>query len=100
MADNARLLAFIAQCDDIKKLKSLIKNARDQGAAEIERAAFRKLISIVPSEQPGTASLLFSERVCSAGYASIYGAREQPLSKAGVTESGIRQRSRIQKFIW
>jgi hypothetical protein len=54
MADRSKMLAFIARSDDIAKLKSLIKNARDRGDPALADAAFRKLISLVPSEHPGT----------------------------------------------
>jgi hypothetical protein len=54
MADHSKMLAFVVQCDDVGKLKSLIKNARDRGEPALADAAFKKLISLVPSEQPGT----------------------------------------------
>ena len=54
MSDHSRILAFIAQCDDAEKLRTLIKNARDRGGTEVADAAFRKLVSLVPSERPGT----------------------------------------------
>jgi hypothetical protein len=54
MVDHSRILAFIAQCDDAKKLRSLIKNARDRGDSAVADVAFRRLISLVPSECPGT----------------------------------------------
>lgn len=54
MADQSKILTFVAQCDDVEKLKSLIKNARERGAPAVADAAFRKLVSLVPSEHPGT----------------------------------------------
>ena len=54
MVDPSKMLAFVAQCDDVGKLKSLLKNARDRGKSALADAAFRKLISLVPSERPGT----------------------------------------------
>lgn len=54
MVDHSKMLAFVAQCDDVEKLKSLIKNARDRGEAALADGAFRKLISLVPAERPGT----------------------------------------------
>ena len=54
MAVHSKMYAFVAQCDDVAKLKSLIKNARDRGDSALADAAFRKLISLVPSEHPGT----------------------------------------------
>jgi hypothetical protein len=55
MIDHPNILTFIAQCDDVGKLKTLIKNARARNATNVADAAFRKLISLVPSELPGTA---------------------------------------------
>lgn len=55
MIDHSNILTFIAQCDDVGKLKTLIKNARARNATDVADAAFRKLISLVPSELPGTA---------------------------------------------
>jgi hypothetical protein len=67
MTDNSKILTFIEQCEDADKLKSLVKNARkntlDAGAAMVADAAFRKLISLVPSEAPGTVSHDFWQTV-------------------------------------
>jgi hypothetical protein len=54
MPDNSKMLAFVATCTEPDKLKSLIRNAQERGATDIEDAAFRRLVSILPSEQPGT----------------------------------------------
>lgn len=54
MPDNSKMLAFIETCTEPDKLRSLIKNAQQRDAAEIEDAAFRRLVSILPSEEPGT----------------------------------------------
>ena len=54
MADHSKILAFIAQCDDSEKLRSITRHARDQGQAALADTAFRKLISLVPAERPGT----------------------------------------------
>jgi hypothetical protein len=54
MVDHSKMLAYIAQCGDVGKLKSLLKNARERGEPALADAAFRKLISLVPSEHPGT----------------------------------------------
>jgi hypothetical protein len=53
MPDHSKVLTFIAGCDDPAKLKVLIKNARDRNNSAVIDAAFRKLISLVPSERPG-----------------------------------------------
>src|SRR5258708_10553801 len=52
--DHKKILAFVAGCDDAGKLGSLIRNARAQGATAVADAAFRKLVALVPTEQPGT----------------------------------------------
>lgn len=54
MSNHANVLSNILNCDDPEKLRTWIKNARDKNADEIADAAFRRLISILPSEQPGT----------------------------------------------
>ena len=52
--DESRMLAFVASCDDPEKLRTIIKNARERGAHDLADAAFRKRVSILPSEKPGT----------------------------------------------
>jgi hypothetical protein len=52
--DHSRILEFIARCSDAKQLRSIHKNARDRKETEVADAAFRRLISLVPTEQPGT----------------------------------------------
>jgi hypothetical protein len=58
MANDAqtkvKLLNFICSCDDPEKLRNMIKNARKNGAQDLEQAAFKRLIAIVPAEKPGT----------------------------------------------
>lgn len=51
---NARILDLVSKCDDPEKLRTWIKNAREKGETQIVETAFRKLISILPKEQPGT----------------------------------------------
>lgn len=68
MVDQSKILAFIAQCQDPNKLKSLIKNARDRGHTALADAAFRKLISLVPSERPGTVEYDFWQTVIAFEY--------------------------------
>lgn len=54
MIDYANILLRISECDDPEKLRTWIKNARNKQETGIAEAAFRRLISLVPSEQPGT----------------------------------------------
>ena len=53
-ADPSRMLEFVSSCDDPEKLRVIIENARRRGATELADSAFRRLVSILPSEQPGT----------------------------------------------
>jgi len=52
--DDKRMLAYIRVCDNPAKLRQIIENARKRDAKELAEAAFRKLVSIVPAEEPGT----------------------------------------------
>jgi hypothetical protein len=54
MSDPAKILDLIANCDDPEKLRSWITNARKAGDNRIADAAFRRLISVLPKEKPGT----------------------------------------------
>ena len=54
MSDPAKILGLIATCDDPEKLRSWITNARKAGDNRIADAAFRRLISVLPKEKPGT----------------------------------------------
>ena len=51
---DEKILAYVTACDDADKLKSLIVNANKLGNAIVAEAAFRKLIALVPGEQPGS----------------------------------------------
>jgi len=54
MPDYSKMLALIAACDDPAKLRQWITNGRKEKQKEIEDAAFRRLIAILPMEKPGT----------------------------------------------
>lgn len=54
MTNNEKILNSILECDDPAKLRIWIANARRKQETGIADAAFRRLISLVPSEQPGT----------------------------------------------
>ena len=54
MIGRQKILDRIADCTDPDKLKNWIANARREGAEDVEKAAFKRLISIAPSEAPGT----------------------------------------------
>jgi hypothetical protein len=48
------IISKINECDDPDLLRGWIKNAKRLDTPTVEEAAFRKLISIVPEERPGT----------------------------------------------
>jgi hypothetical protein len=54
MNDVAKIIARISECSDPEKLRTWIRNARRRNETAVADAAFRRLISIVPSENPGT----------------------------------------------
>ncbi len=54
MVDNTKILSCISECNDSEKLRTWIKNARTRKETRIADAAFRRLISLVPSERPGS----------------------------------------------
>jgi hypothetical protein len=54
MSDNRMALAFISTSQDKAALTQIVENARRKGAAEVEAAAFKKLIAIVPEALPGS----------------------------------------------
>ena len=54
MTDAAKILGLIENCNDPEKLKSWIRNAHAKGESRIADAAFRKLVSVLPKEKPGT----------------------------------------------
>jgi hypothetical protein len=56
-------LAFIAKSSDAAELKRLIANARNAGVEIVADAAFKKLISIVPGEEPGSVEYDFWQTI-------------------------------------
>jgi len=48
------MLSLIGTCDDPGKLRSWHVNARKAGRQDVADAAFRRLITILPEEKPGT----------------------------------------------
>jgi len=52
--DYGKILAFIAACDDPKKLKQLAENANRIGALPVAEAAERKLYGVQAKGRPGT----------------------------------------------
>jgi len=54
MKNVQRMLDLIGICDDPAKLRSWRDNARNAGQLDLADAAFRRLIAILPEENPGT----------------------------------------------
>jgi hypothetical protein len=54
MKTKAEIIAQIEKCDDEKLLRNWIENARRKGETEVEEAAFKRLIQLLPKENPGT----------------------------------------------
>ncbi|RWH58159.1 MAG: hypothetical protein EOQ83_26375 [Mesorhizobium sp.] len=54
MSDVTKILGLIDNCSDPERLTSWIKNARDKDEPRVADAAFRKLVSVLPKEKPGT----------------------------------------------
>jgi hypothetical protein len=52
--NDKKILAFVERCENPAELESLIKNATKLGNAPVAEAAFRKRISLVPAERPGS----------------------------------------------
>lgn len=63
MTDHERMFGLIENCADPKKLRTWIKNARGQGEARIADAAFRRLVAILPQEEPGTVEYDFWQTI-------------------------------------
>ena len=54
MTDASKVLIAISKCDDPDRLRTFIKNAKTRNENGIVDTAFRRLISLVPSEESGT----------------------------------------------
>jgi hypothetical protein len=51
---DKKILAFVERCENPAELESLVKNAIKLGNTPVAEAAFRKRISLVPAERPGS----------------------------------------------
>lgn len=54
MSDHTKVLASIAAATDPAKLRNIRENAQTLGVPEVEEAAFKRLIEILPEEAPGS----------------------------------------------
>ncbi|HEV7548017.1 MAG TPA: hypothetical protein VGO42_25905, partial [Reyranella sp.] len=67
--NDKKILAFVERCENADELESLIRNATKLGNAMVAEAAFRKRISLVPAEQPGSVEHDFWQMVQAFEYA-------------------------------
>jgi len=51
---SAKMIEFIATCDEPSKLRTIASNAAAKGAQDVFRAAKLRLFEILPKEEPGT----------------------------------------------
>ncbi|MGR9398101.1 hypothetical protein ACU8OL_34815 (plasmid) [Rhizobium leguminosarum] len=63
MSDVAKILGLIENCNDPERLRSWITNAREKGEQQVADAAFRKLVSVLPKEKPGTVEFDFWQTI-------------------------------------
>ena len=54
MTDNSKAIAIIDSSNDPKQLRRFIENARRMKAPDVREAAFRRLVEILPEEEPGS----------------------------------------------
>ena len=95
MSDNTGIIEKIVKCDDPDKLRTWIKNARSQNAMDVADAAFRQLISIIPSEHPGTLEHDFWQTIHAfefvlsdeRGRTSRLGRTRQKVARVGVVQT-------------
>ncbi len=69
MTDASKVLVAISKCDDPGRLRTFIKNAQNKHENGIADAAFRRLISLVPSEEFGSVEHDFWQTVNAFEYA-------------------------------
>ena len=58
-ADIPEMIEFVSTCEDPEKLRRIMKNSRERDAGALADAALRKLVSVLPSERPGTVEFDF-----------------------------------------
>lgn len=87
--DLSKILDFISRCDDAVKLRLLIKNAKAQNNGVVESTAFRRLIALVPSAQPGSVEHDF--------WQTIHAFEESLSEERGKTTRLMRTRQKVQR---
>jgi hypothetical protein len=92
---DAKILAFVERCENPDELESLIKNATKLGNVLVAEAAFRKRISLVPAERPGSVEHDFWQMVQAFEYTlseergknTRLSRTRQKVAKAGVVQT-------------
>ncbi|MFI4998730.1 MAG: hypothetical protein ACHQK9_02520, partial [Reyranellales bacterium] len=92
---DRKILAFVDRCESPGDLESLIRNATKLGNKPVAEAAFRKRISLVPAERPGTVEHDFWQTVQAFEYslseergkATRLSRTRQKVAKVGVVQT-------------
>jgi hypothetical protein len=87
VTDYSKQLAFIAECETPRKLRSLLAQAKASGISVLEEAAFARLIALEPQEEPGSLEYDFL-RTTEMFEQILGGARQSPLRQK-VAREGI-----------
>ncbi|MGB3899107.1 MAG: hypothetical protein WA973_11175 [Mesorhizobium sp.] len=87
MADVAKILGLIENCDDPERLRSWIRNAQEKGEPRVANAAFRRLVSVLPKEKPGTVEHDFWQTIHAFEHVLSEGAREDHPTRPHKAES-------------
>jgi hypothetical protein len=89
MPDHTKVLASIAVATDPAKLRTLRENAQRLGVSEVEEAAFKRLIEILPEEAPGSIEHAF--------WKTIFAFEELLRDERGKTVRLSRTRQKIDR---
>jgi len=92
---DKKILAFVDRCENPSDLESLIRNATKLGNTVVAEAAFRRRISLVPAERPGTVEHDFWQTVQAfefslseeRGKTTRLSRTRQKVAKVGVVET-------------
>ncbi len=91
---DRKILAFVERCESPADLESLIRNATKLGNKVVAEAAFRRRISLVPDQSPGTVEHDFWQTVQAFEYSLTQeGGKNTKLARARrkVAEVGVVQ---------
>jgi hypothetical protein len=96
MSSHKKILDYVATCDNAVDLRQIIANAKGKpDAAPLAEAAFRRLIELVPGEEPGTLAFDFWRTIFAfeqmlteeRGKTTRLARTRQKLARAGVVET-------------